>query len=97
SRHGNFVGDDINLPGRNRARCRAEIGLAHQAIHDPGSAVFLGIISLHGLREMEDFVHVWPAQVAVYKENAITLWRDCERIIGTGETFSLVGKSTGKK
>ena len=46
---------------------------------------------------MEDFVHVWPAQVAVYKENAITLLRECERIIGTGETFSLVRQSAGEK
>ena len=42
-------------------------------------------------------MHVRPAQIAVYKQNAITLLRERERIIGAGETFSLIGQSACKK
>ena len=42
-------------------------------------------------------MHVRPAQIAVDKQNAITLLREREGIIGAGETLSLIGQSAGEK
>jgi len=42
-------------------------------------------------------VHVWPAEVAIDQQHAITLLGQCKRIIGACETFAFVGHSTGEK
>src|SRR6476646_4610830 len=38
------------------------------------------------IRQAENLVHVWPTEVAVDQEHAITLLGQCKRIIGACET-----------
>src|SRR5437773_4448081 len=94
----NFTGDDIDLARWNWTRCRGYIGFAHQTVYHARSAIFLlGVICFGGLREVEDFMHVRPAQITVNQKDAITLLREREGVICTGETLSFIGHSAGEK
>ena len=91
----NALIDELDFSGGNLTRCRGYVRFTHQAIRHSRRAVFIGIISR--IREPENLVHVWPAEIAVDQEHAITLLGQCERIIGACETFAFVGHSTGEK
>src|SRR5437667_569739 len=91
----NVFVDKLNFSGGDLARCRCYIRFTHEAIRHSRLAVFGRIISR--IREAENLVHVWPAQVAVDEKHAIALLSQRQRIIGAGETLSFAGQSTGKK
>src|SRR5213075_1814142 len=85
----------LAFSGGNLTRCRGYVRFTHKAIRHSWRTVFIGIISR--IREPENPVHVWPAEVAVDQEHAITLLGQDKRIIGACETFAFVGHSTGEK
>src|SRR5881397_3046457 len=87
--------DQLDFSGGNLTRCRGYVRFTHQAIRHSWRTVFIGIISR--IREPENPVHVWPAEVAVDQEHAITLLGQDKRIIGACETFAFVGHSTCEK
>src|SRR5436189_3087128 len=91
----NALIDELDFSGRNLTRCRGYVRFTDEAIRHSRRAVFIGIISR--IREPENPVDVWPAEVAVDQEHAITLLGQCKRIIGACETFAFVGNSTGEK
>src|SRR5262249_5454082 len=90
----NVLVDDLDFSGGNLARCRGYVGLTQQAINDSRLKVFIRIV--FRARETKDLVHGWPAQIAVNKKHAITLLGQGKRIIGAGETFSLVRHCAGE-
>src|SRR5438874_13169816 len=91
----NALVDQLDFSGGNLTRCRGYVRFTHQAIRHSRRAVFVRIISR--IREAENLVHVWPAQVAVDEKDAIALLSQRQRIIGAGETLSFAGQSTGEK
>src|SRR5213078_5166751 len=87
----NALIDQLDFSRGNLARCRGYIRFTHQAIRHSRRAVFVRIISR--IREAENLVHVWPAQVAVDEKDAIALLSQRQRKIGAGETLSFAGES----
>src|SRR5215471_6762237 len=94
---GNVFVSKLDFAGGNLARSGGQICFTNQAICHSRRSVFLGIVSRARVRETKDLVHVWPAEVAVNKQDAIALLRQRKGIIGAGETFPFVRHSTCEK
>src|SRR5436190_21940444 len=75
--------DELDFSGGNLTRCRGYVCFTHQAIRHSRCAVFVGIISR--IREPENLVHIWPTEVAVDQEHAITQLGQSKRIIDASE------------
>ena len=61
----NALVDKLDFSSGNLARCRGYVRFTHQAVYHSRRSFFVGIVCCVGIRETENPVHVWPAQVAV--------------------------------
>src|SRR5205823_15022936 len=76
--HCNVLIDELKLSCGNLARCRCYVGFTHQTIRHSRRGIFLRIIFDVGLRETENLVHVWAAQVAVDEKDTVAPLGQCE-------------------